>query len=77
MLIPWSAFWDQNYFVDAWPALGRLLTNNYTRGGVTGLGLLNIWAALAELADAFAAKSSSSSSPSSSPNPQSPFDNHQ
>jgi hypothetical protein len=27
--------------------------SNYTRGAVSGLGLLNIWAALAELADMF------------------------
>ena len=74
MLIPWSTFWDRNYFVEAWSALGRLLTNNYTRGGVTGLGLLNIWAALAELADVFAAKSSI---PSGSANQQTPFDNLQ
>jgi len=73
VLIPWSAFWDQNYFVGAWPSLGRLLTSNYTRGGVTGLGLLNIWTALAELADAFAAKAPE---PSAS-NQQSPSDNLQ
>ena len=74
MLIPWSTFWDQNYFVEGWSSLGRLLTNNYTRGGISGLGLLNIWAALAELADAFAAKSAI---PSGSSNQQSPFDNLQ
>lgn len=34
-----------------------MVTNNYTRGGITGLGLLNVWAALAELADIFGAKS--------------------
>ena len=74
MLIPWSAFWDQNYFVEGWSSVGRLLTNNYTRGGVTGLGLLNIWAALAELADAFAAKSTNPPGPSEQP---SQFDNLQ
>jgi hypothetical protein len=53
MLIPWSAFWDRNYFVDWSPSLQAMLTSNYTRGAVTGLGLLNVWAALAELGDAF------------------------
>ena len=56
MLIPWSAFWERNYFVDWSPALLGLLTNNYTRGAVTGLGLLNVWAALAELGDTLGAK---------------------
>ena len=53
MLIPWSAFWDRNYFVEVSSALGGVLTSNYTRGAITGLGLLNVWAALAELADLF------------------------
>ena len=56
MLIPWSAFWERNYFVDWSPALLGLLTSNYTRGAVTGLGLLNVWAALAELGDTFGSK---------------------
>jgi hypothetical protein len=56
MLIPWSAFWERNYFVDWSPALQGLVTSNYTRGAVTGLGLLNVWAALSELGDSFGAK---------------------
>jgi hypothetical protein len=51
MLIPWSAFWERNYFVEGSAAFGALLTSNYTRGAVTGLGLINVWAALAELSD--------------------------
>jgi hypothetical protein len=57
VLIPWSTFWDRNYFVEASTRVGHLLTSNYTRGALTGLGLLNVWAALAELADVFGAKS--------------------
>ncbi len=53
MLIPWSAFWERNYFVEWSPALTGALTSNYTRGAVTGLGLLNVWAALGELGDMF------------------------
>lgn len=57
VLIPWSAFWDRNYFVE-WSAMaGMLLKSNYTRGAVTGLGLLNVWAALGELADLFGSRS--------------------
>ena len=58
MLIPWSAFWERNYFVDWSPALRALLVSNYTRGAVTGLGLLNVWAALAELSDTFGSRRS-------------------
>lgn len=53
MLIPWSAFWDRNYFVEWSALLGAVLKSNYTRGAVTGLGLLNVWAALGELSDLF------------------------
>lgn len=56
MLIPWSAFWDRNYFVGWSPAIGSFLTSNYVRGAVTGLGFVNVWAALAELADLFGSR---------------------
>lgn len=56
-LIPWSAFWDRNYFIEG-TVFASLLTSNYTRGAVTGLGLVNVWAALSELADLFGSKKS-------------------
>ena len=62
MLIPWSAFWERNYFVEGSAALGMVLTSSYTRGAITGLGLVNVWAALAELADLFSGKSGDRSS---------------
>ncbi len=58
MLIPWSAFWERNYFVEWSAALKSLLTSNYMRGAISGLGLVNVWAALAELADMFGGRSS-------------------
>jgi hypothetical protein len=56
VLVPWSAFWDRNYFVEAVPTVGALLTNNFVRGAVSGLGLVNLLAALAELADIFGSR---------------------
>ena len=44
---------------------GPLLTSNYTRGAITGLGLLNVWAALAELADLFGSRKSDDPHPTS------------
>jgi hypothetical protein len=58
VLIPWSAFWDRNYFLEASAELGAVLTSNYTRGAITGLGLLNVWAALGELGDLFGSRKS-------------------
>jgi hypothetical protein len=54
LVIPWSAFWDRNYFAEAAPRLRDLLTNNFVRGAVSGLGAINLFAALSELADIFA-----------------------
>jgi len=59
VLIPWSAFWERNYFVEWSAALNAMLTSNYTRGAITGLGLLNVWAALAELGEMFGGQSPS------------------
>lgn len=56
MLIPWSTFWERNYFVEWSPALETLLTSNYARGAITGLGLVNVGAALVELADLLGAR---------------------
>jgi hypothetical protein len=53
ILIPWSTFWDRNYFGEVVPSLHAVLTNNFVRGGVSGLGLVNVLAALGELSDLF------------------------
>ena len=53
LLVPWSAFWDRNYFSEAIPWLHVVLTNGFTRGAVSGLGVLNIIAAIGELVDLF------------------------
>jgi hypothetical protein len=47
--VPWSAFWDHNYFAQALPALQAILANNYVRGAVSGLGLVNLYLGIAEL----------------------------
>ncbi len=49
VVAPWSAYWDRNYFAQLSPAVHALLTNNYVRGAVTGLGAVNLMAALADL----------------------------
>lgn len=58
MLIPWSTFWERNYFVEWSPAIEAVLTSNYLRGAISGLGLVNIAAALVELGDTLASRAS-------------------
>ena len=49
LVVPWSPFWDRNYFVQMWPALEALTRSNLVRGAVSGLGVVNLWAAMSEL----------------------------
>jgi hypothetical protein len=56
VVLPWSGFWESNYFAVAWPPLQTLLTNNFIRGGVTGLGVVNLIAGFTDLALLFAAR---------------------
>jgi hypothetical protein len=46
VVLPWSTFWERNYFASLWPVLVPLLTNNFVRGAVSGLGVLTLLAGL-------------------------------
>lgn len=50
IVAPWSAYWERNYFAQVSPVVEAIVTNNYVRGAVTGLGAVNVLAALADLA---------------------------
>lgn len=56
IVLPWSGFWDRNYFGSAWPGLRPIITNNFVRGAVTGLGVVNVLAGLLDLALLFVAR---------------------
>ena len=49
IVIPWLAFWDRNYFAQLAPPLEALITNNFVRGAVSGLGMINVSVGLVEL----------------------------
>ena len=49
-MLPWSDFWERNYFAAAWPLLRSIVTNNFVRGGVSGLGVVNLVVGFADLA---------------------------
>ena len=56
LVLPWSAFWDRNYFVFTWPAITPFLTSNFVRGGITGLGAVNVCAGVADLLLVFSSR---------------------
>jgi hypothetical protein len=55
-LAPWSTYWDRNYFAESLPLVHPIVTNNFVRGAVTGVGLVNLVAAVGELVSLFAAR---------------------
>lgn len=55
-MLPWSEFWERNYFTQSWPLLAPLITNSFFRGGVTGLGFVNLLAGVADLAPIFTSR---------------------
>ncbi len=49
MIYPWTDSWTNNYFSFFTPAIWHeIWVKGYVRGAVSGLGLLNIWIAIAE-----------------------------
>jgi hypothetical protein len=48
-VVPWSNYWDRNVLGAVIPTLKVLLQNNYVRGGVSGIGLINLIAGFGEI----------------------------
>ena len=46
IFVPWLPFWDANYFVYRYPALGIVVNSSYIRGAISGLGLVNVFLSL-------------------------------
>jgi hypothetical protein len=49
-------FWDRNYFAEMVPAIHALITNNFVRGAVSGLGVINLLAGIGELVSVLLAR---------------------
>jgi len=46
LYLPWSAYWEQNYFLSHYPALMRIVLHPFFRGAVSGVGVLDILMAI-------------------------------
>ncbi len=49
VMVPWSAFWDRNYFAETIPVVRHIINNGFVRGAVSGLGLVNVLTGLVDL----------------------------
>lgn len=56
VVLPWTAFWDRNYWFDVLPLLQAAAQSAYVRGAVSGLGLLNVGIGIAEVGDLISAR---------------------
>jgi hypothetical protein len=56
IVVPWSAFWDRNYFAQAFPLVREIITNNFVRGAVSGLGVINLVVGVRELVSVLLAR---------------------
>lgn len=45
LYLPWSSFWEQNYFLNHFPRLMPFLLHPSLRGIVSGIGVLDIFVA--------------------------------
>ena len=46
LYLPWSAFWEQNFFLNHFPSLICIVFHPSFRGAVSGIGVLDILLAL-------------------------------
>ncbi len=49
LVAPWSRYWDRNYFSEARPRIRIVVGNNFVRGAVSGLGVVNVFVAVSEI----------------------------
>ena len=46
LYLPWSGYWEQNYFLSHYPSLLRFVLHPSFRGVVSGVGVLDILLAI-------------------------------
>jgi hypothetical protein len=46
LYLPWSGYWEQNFFLSYYPSLMRIALHPAFRGAVSGVGVLDIFLAI-------------------------------
>ena len=49
IVAPWTTFWDGNYFMESQPFVQLMFKTSFMRGGVSGIGVINLWAGAVDL----------------------------
>ena len=53
LIVPWTGFLQRNYFVEGFPSLARAIDSWFVKGAISGIGLINLGAGLAEIVGLF------------------------
>ena len=49
LVLPWSEYWENNFFANWTPGWHDVWKNEYLRGAISGLGIVNIYISFSEL----------------------------
>ncbi len=50
VVLPWTPFWSENSLLLDYPALRSILRENFVRGLISGVGLIDVWMGIWEAA---------------------------
>ena len=53
LILPWSGYWDHNLWLEWSTTLRDVTRSAYVRGGISGLGIVNLWMAVLEAFEAW------------------------
>lgn len=63
LIAPWTGYLVQNYFTDTWPVLRAVVASGFVKGAISGLGLINLGAAVAEVVALVSGRADAAASP--------------
>ncbi len=48
LIVPWTDYWESNFFAAFGPEWHRYWSNPYVRGAISGIGVLNLYIGILE-----------------------------
>ncbi len=49
LCLPWLSIWENNYLLYLYPGLRPIISNSFLKGGVLGLGIVNLLIGIQEI----------------------------
>jgi len=48
MVLPWTRLWTENPLLAAWPTVKFILGQNFVRGMISGVGMVDVWMGISD-----------------------------